>query len=52
MITTHDIEEARQAPRVGTMIFGKLLEEESPDLLLRGPVAPNFNIYCQMLILD
>ena len=46
MITTHDIEEARQAPRVGTMIFGNLLEEGSLDLLLRWPVPPNVNICC------
>ena len=34
VITTHYIEEARQAHRVGMLRFGKLLEEGSPDSLL------------------
>ena len=35
VITTHYIEEARQAHRVGMMRFGKLLAEGSPDSLIR-----------------
>lgn len=34
MITTHYIEEARKADRVGLMRNGKLLAEESPDYLI------------------
>ena len=34
VITTHYIEEARQAHRVGMMRFGKLLEEGAPDELV------------------
>jgi len=34
VITTHYIEEARQANRVGMMRFGKLLAEDKPDALL------------------
>ena len=34
VITTHYIEEARQAHRVGMMRFGKLLEEGAPDALV------------------
>ena len=35
VITTHYIEEARQANRVGMMRFGKLLAQGSPEELLR-----------------
>ena len=35
VITTHYIEEARSAHRVGMMRFGKLLEEGSPDTLIK-----------------
>lgn len=35
MITTHYIEEARKADRVGLMRNGKLLAEQSPDFLLQ-----------------
>ena len=35
VITTHYIEEARLAHRVGMMRFGKLLEEGSPDTLIK-----------------
>ncbi len=35
VITTHYIEEARQAHRVGMMRFGKLLAEGHPEDLLR-----------------
>ena len=34
VITTHYIEEARQAHRVGMLRFGKLLEEGAPDELI------------------
>ena len=34
VITTHYIEEARQAGRVGMMRFGKLLAEGAPNRLL------------------
>ena len=34
VITTHYIEEARQANRVGMMRFGKLLAEGAPNTLL------------------
>lgn len=35
VITTHYIEEARQAGRVGMMRFGKLLAEDTPENLLQ-----------------
>jgi ABC-type multidrug transport system ATPase subunit len=35
VITTHYIEEARQADMVGMMRFGKLLAEDSPENLLQ-----------------
>ena len=35
MITTHYIEEARKADRVGLMRNGKLLAEQSPDFLMQ-----------------
>ena len=34
VITTHYIEEARSAHRVGMMRFGKMLEEGTPDSLI------------------
>ena len=34
VITTHYIEEAKQAHRVGMMRFGKLLEEGNPESLI------------------
>lgn len=47
MITTHYIEEARKADRVGLMRNGKLLAEQSPDFLLEcynQPVIINYLI--------
>ena len=35
IITTHYIEEARKADRVGLMRNGRILAEDSPDNLLR-----------------
>jgi ABC-type multidrug transport system ATPase subunit len=40
VITTHYIEEARQAHRVGMMRFGKLLAEGHPEDLLRRSAIP------------
>ena len=40
MITTHYIEEARQANVVGMMRFGKLLAEDSPTKLLQRYELP------------
>lgn len=43
VITTHYIEEARQANRVGMMRFGKLLAEGAPDELLERYEKPNLD---------
>lgn len=48
MITTHYIEEARKADRVGLMRNGKLLAEESPDYLIEQfnqPVPENTHFF-------
>ena len=43
VITTHYIEEARQAHRVGMMRFGKLLEEGHPDDLMARYLIRSFS---------
>ena len=43
VITTHYIEEARQAHRVGMMRFGKLLEEGHPDDLMARYLFRSFS---------
>ena len=52
MITTHYIEEARKADRVGLMRNGKLLAEQSPDFLLECYNQPVIISYLIRLIND
>nr|AHK05672.1 ATP-binding cassette transporter sub-family H 103004 [Tigriopus japonicus] len=53
VITTHYIEEARQANRVGMMRFGKLLAEDSPEELLRRFSKPNLeDVFLDLCLQD
>lgn len=53
VITTHYIEEARQADRVGMMRFGKLLAEGSPDRLLETYNKPNLeDVFLELCLQD
>ena len=50
IITTHYIEEARHASRVGLMRSGRLLAEERPSVLLsRYLLYPQYSKYLQYL---
>ena len=53
IITTHYIEEARHASRVGLMRSGRLLAEERPSVLLsRYLLYPQYSKYLQYLIMS
>ena len=53
VITTHYIEEARQAHRVGMMRFGKLLEEGTPDDLMARYQKPNLeDVFLELCLRD
>ena len=53
VITTHYIEEARQADFVGMMRFGRLLAENSPDRLLEIFDKPNLeSVFLQLCVSD
>lgn len=53
VITTHYIEEARQANVVGLMRHGKLLAEDSPDNLMRQHHMDNLeNVFLKLCISD
>lgn len=53
IITTHYIEEARKADRVGLMRDGKLLAEQSPDFLLEYFNQPSLeDVFLKLCIRD
>ena len=53
VITTHYIEEARQADVVGMMRFGRLLAEDSPDRLLEIYDKPNLeSVFLHLCVSD
>eukprot|EP00095_Tigriopus_kingsejongensis_P003146 maker-scaffold662_size116868-snap-gene-0.17 protein:Tk03146 transcript:maker-scaffold662_size116868-snap-gene-0.17-mRNA-1 annotation:"abc transporter" len=53
VITTHYIEEARQANRVGMMRFGKLLAQGAPDILLERYGKPSLeDVFLELCLQD